>query len=122
MQTVTRSLMVLSLPLVLSSLLGACIVVPEHAHRGGGEVVVHMPAPRVEVVAVAPPPPRVEVIGVAPSLAHFWVGGYWGWHGGHHDWVPGHWESHRAGHRYVPHQWVQEGPGWRMLPGHWEAR
>lgn len=93
---------------LLLSALVACVVVPDQRHYADG------------VVMVAPPAPRVEVIGVAPSPGYVWVGGYWSWVGGRHEWVPGHWVASNKGHHWVAHQWVRQGDGWRMRPGHWE--
>jgi hypothetical protein len=95
--------------------LGACVVAPAPGYYGGEG---YEPGP---YVTVEPPAPRAEVIGVAPYPGYFWIGGYWGWVGGRHEWVPGRWEAPRAGYRYVPHAWVREGGGWRMHPGHWEG-
>jgi hypothetical protein len=75
-------------------------------------------------VTIAPPAPRVEVIPVAPGPADVWVWrpGHWRWNGadyvwqrGHYarriragaDWIPGHWDATPSGH-YV---WVG---------GHWQ--
>jgi hypothetical protein len=94
--------------LLLSVALGGCVVVPDQRHYAGG------------VVMVAPPAPRVEVIGVAPTPGYVWLGGYWNWVGDRHEWVPGHWVAGRPGHHWVAHQWVRQGDGWHMRPGHWE--
>jgi hypothetical protein len=94
--------------LVLSVALAGCVVVPDQRHYADG------------VVMVAPPAPRVEVIGVAPSAEYVWIGGYWNWVGGRHEWVEGHWAARHPGHHWVAHHWVRQGDGWRMKPGHWE--
>ena len=96
--------------------LGACVVEPvgygAHPYYGG-----------VAYVTVAPPAPRVEVVGVAPAPGYFWISGYWGWIGGRHEWVPGRWTAPRPGYRYEPHRWEREGDGWRLHEGRWsEAR
>ena len=96
--------------------LGACVVAPAgygaHPYYGGAAYVT-----------VAPPAPRVEVVGVAPAPGYFWISGYWGWIGGRHEWVPGRWEAPRPGYRYEPHHWEREGGGWRLHEGRWaEAR
>jgi hypothetical protein len=75
-----------------------------------------------EPVMVGPPPPRVEVIGVAPAPGYFWIDGYWGWNGRHHEWRQGHWETRRPGHSWKSHQWHREGRHWREQRGHWERR
>jgi WXXGXW repeat (2 copies) len=91
----------------LSVALCGCVVVPDQGHYVGG------------VVMVAPPAPRVEVVGVAPNPGYVWIGGYWNWVGGRHVWVPGRWDRGRAGYHWESHAWVREGDGWRMRPGHW---
>jgi len=35
------------------------------------------------------PAPRVEVIPVAPSPRHHWIRGHWAWRGGGWAWIPG---------------------------------
>ena len=92
---------------ILVAALSACVIVPDQRHSVGG------------VVLVAPPAPREEVIGIAPAPGYVWLGGYWGWVGNRHEWVPGHWSAPRPGYVWVPHQWVREGDGWRMKHGHW---
>jgi hypothetical protein len=94
--------------LVFSLALGGCVVVPADPYYAGG------------LVMVAPPAPRAEVIGVAPVPGYLWIGGYWNWTGHRHDWVAGHWEAPRPGHRWVPHQWARDGSGWRLHPGYWQ--
>lgn len=99
----------------LVALLGAvaaagCVVTPVGPYgppRGGG------------VVAAPPPAPRAEVVGVAPITGHIWISGYWGWGGGGYRWVPGYWSAPRPGHVWVPHAWVRHGHGWQFNPGHW---
>ena len=87
--------------------LPGCVVVPDQGHYVGG------------VVMVAPPAPRVEVIGVAPNPGYVWIGGYWNWVGGRHVWVGGRWDHGRPGYHWVPHTWERSGGGWRMHQGHW---
>jgi hypothetical protein len=94
--------------LLLSMTLVGCVVVPDQRHYADG------------VVMIAPPAPRVEVVGVAPTPGYVWLGGYWNWIGDRHEWVAGHWAPPRPGHHWVAHQWVRQGDGWRMKPGHWE--
>ena len=84
-----------------------CVVVPDQGHYPGG------------VVMVAPPAPRDEVIGVAPEAGFIWAGGYWNWVGGRHEWVSGHWVAGRPGYHWQQHAWVRSGDGWRMRPGRW---
>jgi hypothetical protein len=94
--------------LVLVVALAGCVVVPDQRHYADG------------VVMVAPPAPRVEVIGVAPTPGYVWVAGYWDWVGGRHEWIQGHWVAPKTGHHWIAHQWVRQGDGWRLKPGHWE--
>lgn len=93
---------------VITMALPACVVVPDQGHYAGG------------VVMVAPPAPRVEVVGVAPDPGYVWTGGYWNWVGGRHEWVAGRWVAGKPGYHWVVHTWVRAGDGWRMHPGHWE--
>jgi hypothetical protein len=91
----------------VSLALPGCVIAPDQGHYVGG------------VVMVAPPAPRVEVIGVAPNPGYVWIGGYWNWVGGRHVWVPGRWDRGRPGYHWEAHAWVREGDGWRMRPGRW---
>src|SRR5437762_1218050 len=78
------------------------------------------PAQAQEIrIQIAPPAPRVEVVGMAPSPQHFWIGGHWRWEGGKHVWTPGHWEGRRAGQIWEPAHWAHWGHHWRFVPGHW---
>jgi hypothetical protein len=72
-----------------------------------------------EVVEVPPPAPRYEVIGVAPVVGHIWINGFWGWRGGRHHWVPGRWAAPRPGHHWVSPHWGRAGNGWRLNRGYW---
>lgn len=99
--------------LFAAAALSACVVAPlggyppqSYPHEG-------------EVVMQAPPAPRYEVIPVAPAIGSIWIGGYWGWSGRRYDWRPGYWSAPRPGYRWVPHRWDRAGPGWRAAPGHW---
>lgn len=92
-----------------SLLLAGCVVVPASQPYYVGEPVL-----------VAPPAPRVEVIGVAPVAGYIWIGGYWSWTSGRHQWAPGYWTAPRPGHRWVPHRWEREGSRWREHGGRWE--
>jgi hypothetical protein len=98
----------LAAALILAAAMTGCVVAPDQRHDPGG------------VVMVAPPAPRVEVIGVAPNPGYVWIGGYWNWVGDRHEWVGGHWEAPRPGHHWVAHEWVRQGDGWHLRPGHWE--
>src|SRR4051812_47500987 len=89
------------------------VVVRETATVGTpGEVVV---------VQTAPPAPRTEVIGVAPSPGHVWIQGYWAYRHGRYVWVPGHYELRpRTTATWVPGHWNHTYRGWVWTAGHWE--
>ena len=94
--------------LLLAAALDGCVVVPDQRHYAGG------------LVMVAPPAPREEIIGIAPAAGYVWIGGYWSWVGNRHEWVGGHWERPRPGRIWVAHQWVRQGDGWVLRRGHWD--
>jgi hypothetical protein len=79
---------------VLGLTMSACVVVPtpynSYPSAGGyGDT----PAPA----------PRYEVVPVAPFLGAIWVAGYWNWYGGRHIWMPGRWSHphyHHHGYRH----------------------
>jgi hypothetical protein len=75
-----------------------------------------------QVVEVAPPTVRVEVAPRPPSPHHFWIGGYWGWHGGRHVWIGGRWERERPGYAWERAHWAREGRRWRFASGRWHRR
>src|SRR3954447_7408482 len=94
----------------------------EHHHR----VVVHEQAvaapvgPGDVIVATAPPAPRREVIGVAPSSEHVWVEGSWAYRNDRWIWLPGHYEVRpRVGAIRVPGHWDQTPRGYVWRPGRW---
>jgi len=103
---------VLGIITVGSFLLSGCYTrQPVVTTTGTGEVVV----------TEAPPAPRQEVIGMAPSTSHVWVQGYWSYRNGHYVWVPGHWEVRpRLNAVWVPGHWDHSSRGWVWFPGHWE--
>ena len=106
-------LLIVSLSAVL---LSACVVAP-YPRR----VVYDQPVPADSgvIVDVPPPAPYVEVVPAIPFPGAIWIGGYWGWRGGHHEWEPGRWERPRPGYRWRPHAWVQQGGHWRLHGGGW---
>jgi hypothetical protein len=84
----------------------------------------------------AMPAPRVEVIPVAPGPGYNWVPGHWAWRGVHWEWIPGHHFRGVVAARpaevveVVPvrpsaeHVWVKghhvfEGGRWVWRPGIW---
>lgn len=89
--------------------LAGCVVAPVGPYAG--EVVV---------AEEAPPAPRYEVVPVAPAVGYVWIGGYWNWVGRRYVWVPGYWHEPRPGWRWVPHRWEPYGRGWRQGGGRWE--
>ena len=91
--------------------LGGCVVAPAGPHMHG-----------TVVVRAAPPAPRYEVVGVAPVRGHVWIEGYWNWTGRQHVWVPGYWSAPQPGHYWVPHRWEPHHDGWAYKPGHWQRR
>jgi hypothetical protein len=108
--------------------LAGCVVEPMGArvYAGGGyapggyvQGEAYVPMADVEI---APPAPRVEVIGVAPFAGALWIGGYWGWQGGRHAWVGGRWEHPREGYRWEPHRWEAVNGRWHLREGGWRQR
>ena len=95
------------------ALLVGCVYHDRAAVSPSGEVVV---------VKEAPPAPRHEVIAVAPSPAHVWISGYWSYHHGHYVWVPGHYETRpQTASVWVAGHWDHTYRGWVWTPGHWES-
>jgi len=74
------------------------------SHRAYTPVVATTPTGEV-VVTEAPPAPRTEVVPVAPSSADVWVGGYWLNRQGGVAWIPGHWDRTSAGWVWTPGRW-----------------
>lgn len=100
--------------------LGALFITGCYSHRAYEPVVATSPTGEV-VVSEAPPAPRTEVMGVAPSAAHVWVAGYWLYRDRRWVWIPGHYELRpRAGATWVPGHWDHMTRGWVWTPGHWE--
>jgi hypothetical protein len=97
--------------------LGGCVVAPAYPRYGGAPGGYY----DGDAVYAAPPAPRYEVIGVAPYPGWFWIGGHWTWHSRRHHWVDGRWSAPRPGHRWQPHRWepISGGRGWREMPGRW---
>lgn len=100
-----------SIGLLASLLLSACVVAPAGRPYYGGEGVY-----------VEPPPPRVEYVGPPPVVGQIWIQGYWNWTGSRHEWVPGRWEASRPGYRWVPHSWERQGDRWHQRGGRWEEQ
>jgi hypothetical protein len=94
--------------LTAAALLGACVPVPVPV------------APAYAYVRPYPPAPRAEIVGVAPSSNHFWVAGHWYWGGGGYAWRSGYWEVRRPGHAWVNGYWENRpGYGNYYHEGYW---
>ena len=75
----------------------------------------------VVVSESSPPAPRSEIIGVAPSTAHVWIPGHWRYRNHRWVWVPGHFELRpRPAVVWVPGHWDNTPRGWVWTPGHWD--
>ena len=86
----------------------------------GVVATTHLASGQEEIeIEIAPPAPRVEVIPVAPSPRHFWIHGYYGWNGGAHYWIPGRYEVLRPGWGWSESHWGVVGRRWHFYPGHW---
>ena len=71
-------------------------------------------------VRYGPPAPRYEVVGVAPGPGFVWTNGYWDRRGSNWAWVGGRWDRPpRARAVWVPHEWRQEHGRYRFYRGHW---
>jgi WXXGXW repeat (2 copies) len=70
-----------------------------------------------------PPAPRVEVIGVAPGPGFVWIRGFYRWNGGAYLWVPGRWERPPYARAvWVPGRWVRHPrQGWYWVDGRWRG-
>lgn len=85
------------------------------------EPVVSTAATGEVIVTEAPPAPRREVVGVAPSSEDVWVQGYWAYRHGRYVWVRGHWERRpRVAAVYVPGRWDHTARGYVWVPGRWD--
>ena len=107
LRSIVRPLLATGAVACLVVALCACVVEPAHGAYASG------------VVAVAPPAPRIEVVPVAPHVDFVWLDGYWNWNGGRHVWVGGHWEPPHRGYVWVPHAWIPVHGGYQHLEGHW---
>jgi len=112
---VSRLIRPLSIAAVsLAALLGA-----SQCAAASVNVVVSGPRFVTGVVMPMPPAPRVEVIGVAPQRGYFWAPGCWNWAGGRHVWVSGQWMAPRVGYYWQSRVWVHVGGGWRLRESAW---
>ena len=113
MRSLVRCAALLSAGLLSGGLLAGCVVAPApYTAAYPGYVVV--PGP--------PPAPRVDVVGVAPAPGYIWISGYWGWGGAQYVWHPGRWSAPRPGYNWMAPRWEQHGGAWRERPGHWQRR
>jgi hypothetical protein len=71
-------------------------------------------------VRTGPPAPRYEVVGVAPGPGFIWTNGYWDWRGGSWLWVGGRWmRPPRARAVWVGPEWRHERGNWTFHRGYW---
>ena len=71
-------------------------------------------------VRYGPPAPRYEVMGVAPGPGYVWTNGYWDWRGSNYAWVGGRWmRPPRPRAVWVAPEWRHEGRNWRYHRGYW---
>ena len=76
-----------------------------------------------EVYVNAPmPAPRVEVVTVAPAPGMLWVDGYWGWSGHAYAWNAGRWSRpSRPGYVWVAPRYQTRGGRHVYIRGRWAA-
>ena len=108
-----------ALTAIAALVLGGCVVAPVPSSYGYGYGYAE---PGYEVATVPPPAPRYEVVGVAPYPGAIWINGYWGWSSGRYVWNRGYWHAPRPGYQWVPHRWVPQAGVWRGQGGRWERR
>jgi WXXGXW repeat (2 copies) len=71
-------------------------------------------------VHVGPPAPRHEVVVVAPGPGYVWVPGYYTWSGSAYVWGAGHYvRPPRPGAVWVAPHWVHHQKGWYVVQGGW---
>jgi hypothetical protein len=71
-------------------------------------------------VRVGPPAPRHEVVPVAPHPGWVWQPGYHRWDGAHYVWVPGAYAAPPYEHaRWIPGHWANGPRGYYWIEGHW---
>jgi hypothetical protein len=119
---VTRPPTVSALPLaallLASSLIAGCYVEPPPPAR----VAVAAPASPEVLVTVRPPAPRYEVVPVAPGGQVVWDPGHWRWSGAGYVWLPGHYVRRPTQYaEWIPGRWVDRPGGWVWAEGHWRA-
>lgn len=69
---------------------------------------------------MAPPAPRYEVMGIAPGPGYVWTNGYWAYRGRGYDWVAGSWRRPPRAHaRWEAGRWEHGDRGYRWREGHW---
>ena len=109
--------------LAVAAAMGTFLFTACESHHHRRVVVVQEPAPYVGdqvVVTTDPPAPRHEVVTVAPSADHVWVKGYWSRQNDRWVWVPGHYQLRpRPAAVWVEGHWDHTTRGWVWTPGHW---
>lgn len=80
-------------------------------------------AAQIGVYIGAPPAPRVEVVPVAPP-GQTWRPGYWNYEKTEHVWAPGSYIVTEPNARYVPDRWIEYQDNgranWKREDGRWE--
>ncbi|MBY0368361.1 MAG: hypothetical protein K2X12_19130, partial [Burkholderiaceae bacterium] len=133
--------LVFALPVLLASLLSACVVAPPRVAVHADVVVpapVWVPPPPPPVVSVyvepplvqpapvaieiAPPPMLVEVPPPPPYPEAVWIGGYWGWHA-RWVWCAGRWSAPpQPGYVWAQPYYEHRDGVVVFVPGFWLAR
>ena len=112
MRTPTLLRCVALLPL---GLVAGCVVTPAPYYA----TYPAYTAPSYVAVPSPPPAPRVDVVGVAPYPGYLWISGFWSWGGASYVWHPGRWTAPRPGYVWSAPSWERHGGGWRERPGYW---
>ncbi len=100
-------------PLKRIGLIGALLVASSVATPAFSQVSIGVE------VGVPPPAPRVEVVPVAPS-GYVWAPGFWEFFHGQYVWRRGHFVEGRPGYRWVPENWERRGEVHHFNAGHWD--
>jgi hypothetical protein len=72
------------------------------------------------IVEEAPPAPRLEIVGIAPGPEYVWAPGHWTWRGGAWIWVGGCWKLRPApGAVWIGPRWAHHGRSYIYVKGYW---